>query len=148
MLLKSIIKAFSLLKVLFQSDNDEVPGFWVQCNSCNKTFTCQFLKQCLYNSFHFFSDLLCFIMSVYHGWYKPKSNLNSLLRINLLNCIQVDHGLVLKMLKRTWPHIWVILCHCMSRHIWHNVWISFLRGKNDKSNDAASFGVGRPIAKP
>ena len=42
-----MLKIFSLLKVRFQFDNDDSTVVWIQCNSCNKTITCQFFETIL-----------------------------------------------------------------------------------------------------
>ena len=91
-----------------------------------KQLLADFLKQWQYTPFQFLSKILCFIVLVYPRWYKPRSNTNFLVKNILLNGVKEYHGLM-KKLEPTWPHIWVILCHCQSICIWTNVWLACLR---------------------
>ena len=46
-LLQSMLKVFSLVKFQFKFYKDEVTEVFIQCNSCNKTTTCQFFETVL-----------------------------------------------------------------------------------------------------
>ena len=53
-----MLKVFSLFKVQFKFDTDEVTDICIQCNHCNKNVTCQFSETVTINI------LLVFIKSV------------------------------------------------------------------------------------
>ena len=125
-LLQSILEVFYLLKYQFHFIMIRWQAFRFSEIIAKKQLPANFLKQCWYNSFQFLSNLLCFSMLAYCGWYKPRRNINSLLMNIILNGIKEYHFWINHLSKPIRPNIWRIICHYTSIHIWPNVWLTYL----------------------
>ena len=101
LLLQSMLKVISFFGVQFQFDKNGVTYLCIKCNRFNKTVTCQFSETVTIYILPVLSKLLCFVMLVYPGLYKPRSNTYSLLKNILLNGVQEDH-VFMKQLFRTY----------------------------------------------